>query len=314
MQTNRFDKIRFFEDYCIVFDDCYSTISKKRNIDNYINTQASGVISQDNDIRYMVDVPDLHYASLPKDVENLDVINQLTGLKALKLYSSALNKIDISQMNQLRHLHIIEDEKLSNLNFPKKLESLYFQDFGFKNLLPLKSLSQLRELYIENSSKLQSIEGIENLTNLCLLSVDYCTKLKDIESISSLSKTLNALRVMECNKVTNFDLLNNLKELTHVNIVNSDSMTPIKLRNLEFVNSEIIDEYICNFKIEDGNLKPLLKTKHAEVFKFYSIYNLEDKDLPKKYVAYQDSKYTGKRVLLSDLVLGKDDPYIIWTK
>ena len=314
MQTNRFDKIRFFEDNCVVFDDCYSPLTKKHNIDNYINSQARGVISQDNDICYLVDVPDLYYASLPRDVENIDVINQLTDLKALKLYSSALNKIDISHMISLEHLHIIEDDVLLNLNIPKSLESVYFQGFSFKNLLPLKSVIQLRELYIENSSKLLSIEGIERLANLSVVSLDYCTKLKDIKSISSIAKTLKALRVMECNKVMNFDSLNDLKELTHVFIVNPHSMAPIKLPNLEFVNSAKIDEYICNFKIEDGNLKPLLNTKHAEVFKFYSKYNMIDKDLPKKHVAYHDSKYTGKRVLLSDLVLGKDDPNIIWTK
>lgn len=314
MQTNSFDKIRFFEDNCIAIDDCYSPVTKKRNIDNYINQHAKGVISQDNDVSYLPDVPNLYYACLPRDVENIDVIVQLTHLKALKLFSSALNKIDISHLINLEHLHIIEDDVLSNFYFPKSLVSVYFQGFGFKNLLPLKSFIQLRELYIDNSSKLVSIEGIENLTSLNLVSLDYCSKLKNIESISSLSKTLKALRVMECNKVMSFDFLNDLKELTNVFIVNSHSMAPIKLPNLEFVDSTKIDEYICNFKIEDGNLKPLLKSKHAEVFKFYSHYNLIDKDLPKKYVAYQDSNYTGKRVLLSDLELGKDDPNIIWTK
>jgi len=34
MRTNIFDKLRFFEDNCIVIDDCYSPIGKKRNIDN----------------------------------------------------------------------------------------------------------------------------------------------------------------------------------------------------------------------------------------------------------------------------------------
>ncbi|MBU1093541.1 MAG: hypothetical protein KKH01_03670 [Firmicutes bacterium] len=247
-------------------------------------------------------------------MENIQVVMQLNNLKALKLYSSSMNKIDISHMKDLEHLHIIEDELLSNFVLPKSIKSLYFLGYGYKDLLPLKSMSQLEELYIENSSKLVSLQGIDNFKNINVISIDYCTKLKGVKELSSIAKTLKALRIIECNKVINFDFLNDLKELTHVFIVNSDSMAPIKLPNLEFVNSAKIDEYICNFKIEDGNLKPLLKSKHAEVFKFYSKYNLIDKDLPKKYVAYQDSNYTVKRVLLSDLKLGKDDPNILWSK
>lgn len=314
MKTNIFDKLRFFEDNCVVFDDCYGPIGKKRNIENYISKQAKGVISQDNDISYLVEIPDLFYVSIPRDVENIQVIMQLNSLKALKLYSSSMNKIDISHMKDLEYLHIIEDELLSNFVLPKSIKSLYFQGFGFKNLLSLKSFIQLRELYIDNSSKLVSIEGIENFKDINVISLDYCTKLKGVEELSIVGKSLKALRLIECNKVGNFDFLHNLKEMTHLNVVNSHSKSPIIIPNIDFVIPIKLEEYVCNFKIEDGNLKPLLTTSHSEVFNFYSNYNLIDKDLPKRYVVYQDSKYSGKKVSLSELKLGKDDPNIIWSK
>jgi hypothetical protein len=81
---------------------------------------------------------------------------------------------------------------------------------------------------------------------------------------------------------------------------------------LNFIKELKFLEYFgTNYRILDGNLKPLLTLQEANISSHYRNYNLRDKDLP-HITVYITEGNCGHRVRLDTLELGKEDPRITW--
>ena len=86
----------------------------------------------------------------------------------------------------------------------------------------------------------------------------------------------------------------------------------MKLSSLAFLERlRELEVFETNYKIENGNLHPLLRLKEANITAFYPNYSLRDKELPHISVPIYLNG-TIQRVELEQLELGKDDPRIQW--
>ena len=90
------------------------------------------------------------------------------------------------------------------------------------------------------------------------------------------------------------------------NSIGALEMTAVTESELKF-----LEYFGTNYKILDGNLKPLLALKEANISSHYRNYNLRDKELPHVTVCISEGTH-GYRVRLDLLELGKEDPRITW--
>lgn len=131
-----------------------------------------------------------------------DVICQMDWLEALNINGliSINNLNNISNLKNLKHLQIGSSSKLNNIDALSNLKNLItLQIAGFKqinNIKPISKIKSLKGLHIQGDmwkkQYLDTIEGLENLTNLEYLSLDGTEIIKkDISPITKLKKLKN---------------------------------------------------------------------------------------------------------------------------
>ena len=101
-----------------------------------------------------------------------------------------------------------------------------------------------------------------------------------LENILDIQFTANSLKefiITDCNKIQELStMLGKLSELETLYISTFQTNSVNKLPSIEFIkNLTKLKNFMTDYKIEDGNLKPLLNIENVDILKFYKHYNLQ---------------------------------------
>ena len=145
---------------------------------------------------------------------NTEGIYSLVNLEKLYLDKQKF-KIDISKFAKIEHLGSEYWKGLINLNNTHTLQSLVLTKLPNTNLKELSELQKLQIVHIY-SSKIETLAGIERLPIKELL-LARNSMLEDIQAIKEL-KLLKKLLIEKCKKITDYTLLDSLKEKVDIRI------------------------------------------------------------------------------------------------
>lgn len=269
------------------------------------NIECIDALDTDLDV-YLKYFADVKYIHLNAEAIHLEEVNKLHNLNGISLSNMQMKDIDESILEKIEYLEIyyINKKRVDFSKF-KSLKHLKLKNYPFEDL---KIDNNLVSLEIVDASKIIELKEIN--TN-CLEKVKL-SFLKKLENIEFDCSKLTLLYIFDCKKINGLEKLLyscvNLKELDVITY----SIKGGIFNNLNFIKELKFLEYFgTNYRILDGNLKPLLALKEANISSHYRNYNLRDKDLPHITVCISDG-YCGYRVRLESLELGKEDPRITW--
>ena len=98
-----------------------------------------------------------------------------------------------------------------------------------------------------------------------------------IEKKRKVKKTLRALRIENCPKISDFSLLEELVNLELLELSGNN-----ELPNLNFLKAmKNLKTFIFSMNVKDGDLSPCMVVPRVHSKKDRRHYNLKDKDLPK---------------------------------
>lgn len=141
-----------------------------------------------------------------QEIDNLSVqfcnnFNSVEGFKLNSIGDFVLAQTSITSLQGLESLKFVEGSFA--LNFNEKLE----------NTIGLENIEEIKDLWIDGNSNLNSINAFENLTNLNLLFILNNRSLKNLNGFNSL-ETINQLGIKD-SSLENLSGLNNLKQINN---------------------------------------------------------------------------------------------------
>ncbi|ERJ11047.1 hypothetical protein [Haloplasma contractile] len=198
---------------------------------------------EDNSLDFILQCPTLQYLCIIGDVD----FSPLYSAKKIKYLSiNSNNPIElekISGLNSLRINHIDSVRNIGKVN----LKSLSLYKYTEKDLKKISKLYTLDTLEIWQGN-LESLVGIEHLTNLKVVVLGYLKKLKDISAITGVKGTLKHLTIEECKKLQNHEGLEKLSNLIYFKYDGSYPLENINfvegmnsLKSLFLIDSIILD-------------------------------------------------------------------------
>jgi internalin A len=148
------------------------------------------------------------------EIKNFESIYLLSKLE--KIYMPPIKKvtIDVSRFNKLKHLGIEYWKGIKNIGKIETLKSMVIIKYPYENISELSSLNNLKILHIY-SSKIKTLEGIEELKFLEELSLSRNNYLENIDIIKNI-KSLNRLSIEKCKGLKEYNFvyeLENIKSL-----------------------------------------------------------------------------------------------------
>lgn len=131
----------------------------------------------------------------------------------------------------------------------KNLKELQLSSYNpsTKGLHEIAVFHNLLKLFIY-STNISTLSGVQNFSSLKELEIWRAPKLQTISSLISLDKSLETISIESCKKITDYEILGNLRLLKRIRISNSGEIKSLsfikKLHQLEaisFVDTNIID-------------------------------------------------------------------------
>lgn len=254
---------------------------KNRNGNDYITVESDRIEAcldyyRANDL-YGIAISPYHGYKEP----NVDFLGEVPGLKGL-IVNDEITELDV--INSLQFLEVLSIgkpkkviylDKLANLkkftgNWTPKVASLAGSSsikdlalWGFKsktkNLLELSGLQQLERLQVV-SSQVESLEGIEQLTNVATLELRYLSKLTEIGAISALSEKLTHLEFENCKNINSYAALAGCTALNRLTIEKSAA-----IRSFAFTEPLKSLKKICWTKTRlECEPAPVVEAEHIE--------------------------------------------------
>lgn len=268
-------------------------------------------ITQDNNIEAYCDYINKHTIDSAEIImPNLDILKKCPSLKYLKIAPSfdappdfdfsplyeadkilSLNccnqfgnkeqylcEIDYSKIKGLIDLFVSVNKGTLNYSKISTLKSLKIGGFigkqnGIQNMFCSKDIDTIRLI----ECNIFSLKGIEALSKLQCLYLDYNRTLQDISDLKYVKNSLKLLRIDNCAKIKDFSVLSELENLELLELTGSNS-----LPDLSFLSSmKNLKTFIFNMNILDGNLSNCLGLSYVYSEKNRKHYNLKDSELPK---------------------------------
>lgn len=199
----------------------------------------------------------ISFAGTIENVVHLESIYSLENIEKISFQQKQKFTIDISKFPKIVHLGGEYWKGLHNIDKAFSLKIIVLLKIPDSNLKRFSELVNLRILHIY-SSKIQSIEGIENLP-IEELSLVRNTYLKDIQTLKQLT-FLKELSIEKCKFLTDFSFLGN----TSIKELFIDDLNSIK-----FISSMIGLKKINFWNCKDGDMTPLLELKSLKEINFY---------------------------------------------
>lgn len=189
-----------------------------------------------------------------------------------------ISTIHYDKINGLVDLFVSVNKGTLGFNRIETLKSLRVGGFkGEKSdISDLFSSKELDTLQLTDC-KIQSLNGIEKAPKMQCVYLKYNRSLKCIDEISSVKKTLKALRIENCPKIEDFSVLGELKNLELLELSGSN-----EIPSLSFLKTmKNLKTFIFSINVRDGDLSPCLDLSYVYSEKNRKHYNLKDVDLPK---------------------------------
>ena len=212
---------------------------------------------------------------------SLQSLYLLPHLKSLHIINNerpdvqAKIQIDLNEFEELM-MYAGNYSYIMNIEKTNSLKTLVLDKYLKCDLTELSNLKKLDTLQL-TFSKLQTLNGIENLNNLQCLYVNYNRLLQDISALRHVKSTLKALRIENCSKIEDFSVLSELDNLELLELSGSNV-----LPSLDFMKTmKNLKTFVFNMNVLDGDLSPCMVLSYSYSEKDRKHYNYKDKDLPK---------------------------------
>lgn len=254
--------------------------------------------------------------AINNNISSIEPLENLVNIKYICLDENKINNIDIIK-NWSNVLEISfqnnQIEQLPNLSNLQELETLNVNNNKIKTINTIGTLQKLEKLEVDNN-QLTSLEGIQNLKNLKILScsnnqiiqISGMEQLANLENVNfnknqiqDITKIQKNPKIkylyMDNNYILNFDILENLKELSKYTIYNQTISIEVK----EKITGETVlvplpdlfrDLYDTNSYIYHKKLEiQLIGAEEYEIDKQKQNIKLKAEDLERNLVVVQVS-------------------------
>jgi len=195
---------------------------------------------------------------IAESVEGLIVIGKNISLKGIENYHNLkmLNitdehslPVNFTNFKKLERCSILWHNNISNLSACKMLRELNIKKLKLsgagKNIL--YETNNIHRLTLIQS-KLDNLDFIKTYMNIRSLELYYMPKIRDIDTISYCSKTLEKLVLDNCRNIQDYDSIKSLKKIEYLMLNNNkeiESLAFIKdlqnLKHLSFVGTNVLD-------------------------------------------------------------------------
>lgn len=202
-----------------------------------------------SDFSFLKKIKRLNSLSLfVKDEVDFSFLYELKELKELTI-QTLFSPIDFSKLPQLKSLALQWNKtNILNISALEGLKHLSFSDYTENDLEIIPILPSLKSLAIA-TAKCTTLNGIEKLANLEVLSIGAFRQLTDISAISSLHR----LRYIEfdiCPKMRNFSPLGSLQNMEVLELLDCKNLESIqfvmnmkKLQQLSLLGTTVVNDY-----------------------------------------------------------------------
>ena len=253
----------------------------------YINKyQINKAIVIADDISFIAQCPTLKHINIIPSItagDNFDFspLYTLPEIQSLRCstkhgkFHETNTKMDYSQVCGLEDLCVStqNDVNFQRISTLKKLSVSNYNSSDLRDLFCSKELDTL-EL---SSCSIRTLDGIETAPKMQCLYLAHNRQLQDISRLDEVKKTLKALRIQKCGKISDFSVLAQLEKLEYLFLEGSNSIP-----SLNFVNSlPNLKTLIINMEVKDGDLAPCLNLSYVHCGRIHKHYNLKAHDLPK---------------------------------
>ena len=154
---------------------------------------------------------------------------------------------------------------------------LWLSGEKIKNLHGIECNSEIKEITALQCS-LTSLEGIEYFTDMQSVVLLHLRSLSDISALTYCADTLRLLEIEACPKITDFSVLEQFRNLEHLNLMGSNV-----LPNLRFLEQmPKLKTFVWSMPVADCDLSPCLRLPYASYTRGKRGYNYKDRDLPHK--------------------------------
>lgn len=185
--------------------------------------------------------------------------------------------IDYSQIKGLLEVWI-DGKGHENYNQIDTVEEMYISNLKIDDLTGLRNCKKLKKLDLMKT-KIKSLNGIEHLSELQQLNLDYERVLYDVSDIIKTADTLRYLSIYNCPKITDFSFLHKMVNLEYLDLNGKNILS-----DLHFLKEmPRLKGFNFSMEIADGDLTPCLKIPYVDSQKNRKGYNLKNKDLPKNH-------------------------------
>jgi len=181
-------------------------------------------------------------------------LKNLTNLERLTIGQSVTenNLIDLSNLIDLRYLHLFWRKKIVGVEKCSKINELALISFKEKDFSKFQSLKNIRSIRIATGS-IQNLDGVQNFKDLESISLGNCRYLTNIVALNGLHN-LKILEFDTCSKIEDYESLTDLPNLEKLVIKNCKDIKSIQfLKKLPTLKKLVIS---ANSKILDGDVKP----------------------------------------------------------
>lgn len=189
---------------------------------------------------------------------SFDFLNSLGRLERLSIGADGKTPIELSWLIGLKDLTLLwRKDCISGLEKCQRLTSLCLVEYKEEDFRSVEKLIGLIHMKVKTGS-IQSVKGIESLTNLRTLLLGNCRRLSSLDNLAS-STNLRSLRFELCPRLRNYTPLGFLSKLEELEIIDCNRIQTIKfvekldaLQRLSLLGSTVV---------MDGDLLP---AKHVK--------------------------------------------------
>jgi len=225
-----------------------------------------------NDLNFLSQMPSIEGLNILQNGLNLSGINELNNLRVLRLGESK-EPIDFNNFPNLEILGTTHNRNILNIDKCRKLFWLWLNNFKFNNLKELVGLESLQFLFLHKTT-IKNLIGIDSLSNLKELFIDIASKLESLEGLSDRNVKLEFIDIYGAKNLHDYNSIASVQALKRIILIktgNSKTMSFLcKLQNL--------NEVSLGMEITDGNLQIISKIPKLS-FVEYPHYNFTMKDL-----------------------------------
>jgi hypothetical protein len=188
-------------------------------------------------------------------------LNSLRRLERLSIGADGKTPIEFSNLIRLEDLTLLwRKDRIHGLEKCQRLTSLCLVEYEEDDFRPVEKFTGLIQMQVKTGS-IQSVKGIESLTNLRSLLLGNCKRLSSLDDLAS-SKNLSSLRVELCPRLQNYNPVGFLSKLEELEIIDCNGIQTIKF--VEKLRALHRLSLLGSTDVLDGDLLPAKHVK--EVF------------------------------------------------